>query len=222
MIGYIKLHRQILEWEWYDDANAFRLFVHCLIEANHADKVWRGVEIKRGQFYTSIGSLAKKLKLSDKAIRIAIDKLTRTKEVATKGASNGTMITICNYDIYQGFSNTEGQAEGQTKGERGATTNNKKNKEEEKENINTVFSFQDFWEIYPNKKTKAEAAKKYEKISEQDRLVIKQTIQGFIDTPPFKGYNFPMASTYINQKRWLDDVEPVLQFNNTIKTDEYE
>ena len=39
------------------------------------------------------------------------------------------------------------------------------------------------------------------KISEQDRLVIKQTIQGFIDTPPFKGYNFPMASTYINQKK---------------------
>ena len=128
MIGYIKLHRKILEWEWYDDANTFRLFIHCLIEANHKDKEWRGINICRGQFHTSIGSLATKLKLSDKAIRIALDKLVKTKEVIIKRASNGTMITICNYDSYE---ETEGQTEGQTKGKpkgkRGATTNNVKN-----------------------------------------------------------------------------------------------
>lgn len=33
--------------------------------------------------------------------------------MATKGASSGTMITICNYDNYQGFDEAEGQAAGQ-------------------------------------------------------------------------------------------------------------
>jgi hypothetical protein len=143
MIGYIKLHRQILEWEWYDDANAFRLFIHCLIKANHADKEWRGIKINRGQFHTSIGILAVELKLSDKAIRIAIDKLISTKEITTKGASNGTMITVCNYDTYQGFEDVKGRAKGQTRGERGATTNNDNNDKEE-----FLYTWRENFEIY--------------------------------------------------------------------------
>ena len=131
MVGYIKLHRKIKEWEWYDDANTFRLFIHCLIEANHKDKEWRGIEIKRGQFHTSIGSLSTQLKLSDKAIRLALDKLIKTKEVASKGASSGasrgTMITICNYDSYQGFDEAEGQTKGKSKGKQRAITNNDNN-----------------------------------------------------------------------------------------------
>lgn len=171
MVGYIKLHRKIKEWEWYDDANTFRLFIHCLIEANHKDKEWRGIQIKRGQFHTSIGSLSTQLKLSDKAIRLALNKLIKTKEVATKGASSGasrgarrgTMITICNYDSYQGFDEAEGQAEGQaewqaegqtkgqaegqtkgkSKGKKRATTNNDNNDliiKEEKEYKNIPLS----------------------------------------------------------------------------------
>ena len=26
--GYIKLHRKIVDWEWYDDLPVFRLFIH--------------------------------------------------------------------------------------------------------------------------------------------------------------------------------------------------
>ena len=25
--GWIKIHRQLTEWEWYDDLNTFRLFI---------------------------------------------------------------------------------------------------------------------------------------------------------------------------------------------------
>lgn len=37
MKGWLKLHRQITEWEWYDDANTFRLLIHLLIMANSKD-----------------------------------------------------------------------------------------------------------------------------------------------------------------------------------------
>ncbi len=159
MEGYIKLYRQIMKWEWYDDANTFRLFIHLLLKANYEDAQWRGLAIKRGQLFTSIGHLSHELKISNKAIRIALDKLIKTKEVASKGASNGTMITICKYDSYQSSFNAEGQTKGQTRGERGATNNNNNNNKEKKnKEIDLSFLQKDFipivekWLIYKKEK----------------------------------------------------------------------
>ena len=159
MEGYIKLYRQVMKWEWYDDANTFRLFIHLLLKANYEDAQWRGLTIKRGQLFTSIGHLSHELKISDKAIRIALDKLIKTKEVASKGASNGTMITICKYDSYQSSFNTEGQTEGQTRGERGATNNkNNNNKKKKNKEIDLSFLQKDFipivekWLLYKKEK----------------------------------------------------------------------
>jgi len=101
MEGWIKLFRQILEWEWYTDSNTFRLFLHLLLKANVVDKNWRGILILRGQLFTSVKSLSTELKLTDKQIRISLSKLENTKELAIKGASNGTMITVCKYELYQ-------------------------------------------------------------------------------------------------------------------------
>lgn len=155
MEGYIKLYRQIMRWEWYDDANALRLFIHLLLKANYEDAQWRGLAIKRGQLFTSIGHLSHELKISNKAIRIALDKLIKTKVVASEGASNGTMITICKYDSYQSSFNTEGQ----TRGKRGATNNkNNNNKEKKNKEIDLSFLQKDFipivekWFFYKKEK----------------------------------------------------------------------
>ena len=99
-----------------------------------------------------------------------------------------------------------------------------KNKVKENKEINTVFLFDDFWRLYPNKNAKDSAKKAYEKISEVDRATIKSTLQSFIDNIPFKGYNYPMASTYLNQKRYNDEIEQPVLFPHTNKpnSDEYE
>ena len=68
----------------------------------------------------------------------------------------------------------------------------------------TCFLFIDFWNIYPNKSNKAEAEKKFNKLSESDKMLIKNSINHFVNFKPFKDYNHPMATTYINQKRWMD------------------
>lgn len=118
MEGWIKLHRGIFTWEWYDDASVFRLFIHLLLKANSKDAKWRGIIINRGQCFTSIAILAKELNMTDKQVRIAMAKLIKTKEVASKGANNGTMLTICNYDTYQGEAKAEGRTKRQTKGDK--------------------------------------------------------------------------------------------------------
>jgi hypothetical protein len=83
----------------------------------------------------------------------------------------------------------------------------------------TCFSFEDFWSSYPNKVNKKACKQKYSKLPELDRQKIKDTIKIFAETKPFKDYNHPYPETYINQRRWEDEIptvktQPVLDFNS--------
>lgn len=69
MEGWIKIHRRILSWEWYNDNNVKVLFLHLLLKANHEDKEWNGITIKRGQLLTSVSRLAKETHLSVRQTR---------------------------------------------------------------------------------------------------------------------------------------------------------
>ena len=143
MEGYIALHRKILEWEWYDDMNVFRLFMHCLLKANHKDKEWRGNVIKRGSFISSLGKLSQETGLTVKQVRTSLDKLKRTSEMASKGTSQHTVFTIKNYDEYQSGGKQKDKrraSEGQAKGKQRATTNNDNNENNENKDISTKLA----------------------------------------------------------------------------------
>ncbi|RLD69242.1 MAG: hypothetical protein DRI95_00690 [Bacteroidetes bacterium] len=100
-LGYIALHRSLLDWEWYKDTNTKSLFIHCLLNANFKDKSWQGNIIKRGSFITSLKSLEAELGLTNQKLRTSIGKLKRSKEIAVKTTNKNTTITILNYDSYQ-------------------------------------------------------------------------------------------------------------------------
>lgn len=140
MSGWIKLHREILHWQWYDDVSVKCVFIHLLLSANHAPSYWKGIAIGRGQKWTSVGKLSKECGLSEKQVRVAIDKLQKTGEIKSEGASNGTMLTVCKYDTYQSSDGTEGEQtgkrganKGRTEGEQRATNNKNKNIKNDKE-----------------------------------------------------------------------------------------
>ena len=99
--GFIKLHRKMVKWEWYQDANTFRVFVHLLLTANYEPRRFQGMVIERGQRVTSIAKLSKELKISVKAIRVALNHLQGTDELTCQGTAKYTVITVNNYDFYQ-------------------------------------------------------------------------------------------------------------------------
>jgi len=99
--GFIVLYRSLIDWEWYSDANTFRLFIHCLLRANHKEKKWQGITIERGSFVTSYGHLASELKLTVSQVRTSLNKLKITGEIAHKSHSKYGIITIKNYDKFQ-------------------------------------------------------------------------------------------------------------------------
>lgn len=107
--GFVKLHRSILKWEWYDDANTFRLFVHLLLSASIEESRWHGDVIKRGELVVSYPSLAKQLKISEKSVRTALAHLKQTGEVAVRKTPKYTVVTVSNYEKFQ-------QAAGKTAG----------------------------------------------------------------------------------------------------------
>lgn len=135
MQGYIKLHRQFINWEWYDDANTMRLFIHCLLLANHKDKNWRGKTVKRGSFITSQPKLAHSLKLTIMQIRSCINKLKSTGEITVQTTPEYSVITVNNYNQYQEDNrqtNSRVTDEQQTNNRQITTTNNDKNDKNDK------------------------------------------------------------------------------------------
>ena len=145
MDGWIKIHRKLLDWEWYDDGNVVRVFLHLLLTANFEPKNWHGITIERGQVATSVLNLANQVHLSPKQVRTALEKLKNTNEIDTQTANKYTLITICKYDNYQSLEISEGQTngnqranEGQTNGNQRATTKEIKNDNKEKNDNNIL------------------------------------------------------------------------------------
>lgn len=99
--GWIKIHRKLLDWEWYGDFNMLRMWIHLLLNANFEEKKWMGIVIKRGQLVTSIKSLCDQTGLTAMQVRLCLDRLTKTGEINKQSNNQFTIITICKYDFYQ-------------------------------------------------------------------------------------------------------------------------
>jgi len=78
--------------------------------------------------------------------------------------------------------------------------------EQDSETELLVFSFDEFWELQPNKVAKQKCKEKYEKLSVKDREAIYNTLQNWVKYKPFQGYSHPNPETYLNQKRWEDEI----------------
>lgn len=98
----MKFHRRIIEWEWYDDGNTFRMFFHLVVTANHDTVTSKGRTIRRGQRLTSVRHLARELDIDEKTVQRCLRNLESTKEIKLEPSVHGTMITIRKYNEYQG------------------------------------------------------------------------------------------------------------------------
>ena len=104
---FIKLHRNILDWRWYEDSNTFRLFVHLLLKANYKDKDWQDKVVERGHLITSISRLSEETGLSIQAVRTSLGRLADTGEITRSSTARYTEITVLNYDKYQSPTNQQ-------------------------------------------------------------------------------------------------------------------
>ena len=157
--GWIKLHRGFTKFEWYQDANTVRVFLHLLITANHKEAKWQGNVIGRGQLITSHSNLANDLGLTIQNVRTSISKLKKSENVTVKSTSKFTMLSVCNYDTYQSEdaptntpTNKPLTGDQQTTNKPLTTNKNDKNKEnEENEKKTTSVSVKDAHQLRAEK-----------------------------------------------------------------------
>lgn len=100
-MGYIRIDRKILDWEWYSDINTSRLFLHLLLKANWKSGRFQGIEVPIGSLVTSYNVLAAETGLSVRNVRTALSHLQSTGEVTIKSHSKFSIISIKNYGLYQ-------------------------------------------------------------------------------------------------------------------------
>ena len=131
MIGYVMIYKSIQEWGWYKDSAIFHLFVHLILNANFKDCQWRDKIVRRGQLVTSRNSICQATGLTEKVVRGALVKLQKTGEIIVETTNKYSVITICNYDRYQGQYEMEGQQKASKRPRNGQqrATKEQKNKE---------------------------------------------------------------------------------------------
>lgn len=101
--GFIKLYRSMLKWEWYQNETTKVVFLHLLLNANWEDSRFQGYEVPKGSLVTGYKAIAKQLGLSVQSVRTAIKHLKSTGEITTKVTSKFSIVTIVNWERYQGY-----------------------------------------------------------------------------------------------------------------------
>lgn len=139
--GWIKLYRQILEWEYYDDVKCFKLWMHLLLRCNHeSGKKAYGFTLEAGQLITTLPKLAAETGLSQKEVRTALDKLLSGRQIAQRTTNKFRLITVENWAFYQGADCATGrQTADKTEGT-GQEKGMLKQRKEEIKNNNTILS----------------------------------------------------------------------------------
>lgn len=134
--GWIKLHRKIIDWEWFTSPSTLQLFIYLLLRANKEDKKWRGILIKRGQLVTSVATISEETKLSTQQVRSSLNRLKSTNEITSKTTNRFTLVTVCKYESYQLYE----EVEQQTKQQALQQTNNKQitNKQQQLKNNKNI------------------------------------------------------------------------------------
>lgn len=100
--GWIKLYRNIQEWEFYKDTNTKALFIHLLLNTNHADyKTNKGNIIKKGYCQTSVRKLSEETGLSIQNVRTCLKKLESGNQIKINNTNKYSIIEIINWEKYQ-------------------------------------------------------------------------------------------------------------------------
>lgn len=159
--GFVKLDRGILNWEWYSEPCTRGLFIHCILKANWKAGSWKGQPYERGQFITSLSSLADETGYSVQNIKTALKHLISTGELTSKYR----IITVCNYDKYQVTNKPDNKVltNNQQTANKQLTTDEEYKEIKNKRNNNIyASSFEEVWKIYPKKKEKSASYQKYQ------------------------------------------------------------
>lgn len=123
--GYIKLWRRMLNSPIWENHNLCRFWLYCLLKASHSKTEqlvgFQSVELEPGQFIFGRKKAMEETGLSERTIRTCLKTLNSIGKTTSKTTSKYTILTICNWEVYQETATANDQQNGQETA--GKTTN---------------------------------------------------------------------------------------------------
>ena len=135
--GYLKLYRSITSWEWYKDTNTKIVFLHLLLSANWEPSRYKGQDVPKGGLVVGRKSLAKDLGISERQVRTALEHLKSTNEITIKTTNRFSIVSIVNWEKYQGLYDEATNKTTSDKSFKRPTSDQQTTTEEEYKNIRT-------------------------------------------------------------------------------------
>ncbi len=99
--GFVKIHRKLLQWGWYQDNVIKSVFLHILLTAAYKESQWMGLTIRRGQVVVSAEKMGRDLGFTREQVRRALRKLKSTNEITIETTNKYSLITVVNWEDYQ-------------------------------------------------------------------------------------------------------------------------
>ncbi|MBA4509161.1 DnaD domain protein [Clostridium sporogenes] len=140
--GWISLYRSIQDhWLWQEKPfSKGQAWMDLLLSANHQDKkiVFDSnlIEVKRGQFITSIRKLCDRWGWSNSKVKKFLDTLQSDEMIHYKSDTKKTTINIEKYEVYQVLSDTKNDTETSQKHHRSTTETSQKHTNNNDNNVN--------------------------------------------------------------------------------------
>ena len=222
--GYVKIWRSLADHPtWLDEPfTRGQAWVDLIMLANHAEGHIRvrgvRVTVARGQVGWSEVELAKRWKWSRGKVRRFLFSLEKTEQQIVQQKNNVcSLITLVNYDYWQGECPEGGTASGTANGQQ---TVHEQKEEEQKKNKTPhtpqggySASFEEFWSAYPKKTGKAAAYKAWKAVPKKSPARppdIIAAIRAQVDADHFRGHDgalyIPNPATWLNRGQWEDEI----------------
>jgi hypothetical protein len=226
--GHINVSRSIFDHPMFDDQPMTRREAWLWLIANAA---WRPMQVQvrngratellsldRGQLSFSRSFLKIKWKwTSDKTVRTFLHRLERELMIDLQTGQLQTVITICNYNVFQNGKNILGPANGPAKGQQRAVNG------PEEENIisikrknalpsTDIEGFQEWYAIYPKKKSPQAAKRAFAKLTGSGLIALPALMEktrafaaSWADKPKQERKFIPYPASWLNAGGYDDE-----------------
>ena len=209
---WVKLHRNIVDWEWFDDKNALKLLIYLNVKVNIVDKQWKGITVNRGSLVTGKYSITEDLGISVQQYRTALKKLVQSGEIVKKATNAYTILTLTKWEKMQHDQQTDNKRitnEQQTDNKRIYPTKESKESKESKEREEKRLSdFDIFWKTYAKPEGKKKASDKFLILPQKDVDKILLVVKNYVSSTPDKKYR-KHPTTWLNGEHWNDEITEV-------------
>lgn len=174
--GFVTLPRDIQLLPLWDNPHDTVLWLYCLLHASHQSYK----DLQPGQFYASQKKIAEELKWSRKTVGVCLRRLEQKEMLRADTSDLGTVITVMHWDEISSGRGLCGENDNDVCSETAAYENgwqrdeNKRCETDESTSLCETL-FEQFWEIYPRKRDKAEARRMFMEMPLNAEYIITAT-----------------------------------------------